>query len=257
MPSEKFFICQDCGKSILKDVTKQWAKICYPCWKRRQLLGNVPLVVIKEKLNKELEEKEMKARLFSAFREKLDNPKEMINKKLKFLLKMEKYQLNPSDVVSFEMYPIEMNGETIRSKRIECPMYEKECKWHNTRLKINSETRAEIDNLPREQAQLVISEICLALINKGYSFSVFYAEGARSPHIIIYDFEEMNDFDSFEREQLQLNFWRDISPLWTHLDRAVWEDKHFVPLEYAPHWKYGTIFNLLFSYKHEGESCNQ
>lgn len=253
---DKFFECSLCGKLVLKDFSKSWATTCFDCWKIGKNKGNVPFIVLKEELEKIRKDKEEKAKLFAMFRSLRPNSKELIKQKIEFLGKLESLEPNPLDIITFEMYPLEIGGETIKSKKIECPLYSSECKWHNTRVRIKTETRAEVDNLPYEQAFQVISEICLALINKGYSFSVFYAEGQKSPHVIIYDFEEMRDLDPFMREQVQKNFWRELTPLWKHLDKAVWEDEHFVPLEYAPHWKYGTPFNLLFEYKVEEECKN-
>lgn len=243
---ECFYVCADCGKKFLKDYTKPWASICFECWKRRKSYGEVPFIVIKENLEKERKQKEDLARLFTSFRSLIPNHLECEKEKLKFLGQLEISQPNPRDVVTFEMYPLEIGGSTIKGKMIECPQYPSECKYHNTRLKIHSETRAEIDNLDFEKAVMVICETCLALMNKGYGFSVWYAQGQRSPHIIIYDFDEMRDFDGFLREQIQMNFWRDITPLYIHFDRAVWSDNHFVPLEYAPHWKHKTPFKMLF-----------
>jgi len=251
---ELLFTCQDCNKTFFIDFSKNWANLCYPCWKKRKEIGNVPLIVIKEKLKEIKEEKQKKAKIIAYYRSLIENDKESITKKLNFLQKLECIVPETKDVVSFEMYPEEINGSTIKSKKCVCPQYEHEVEYHNTRLKIKSETRAEIDNLPFDDAVKIIEEICEALKIKGYSFYVFYAYGGRSPHIVIYDFEELNDYDGFMREQIQKSFWRDISPLWTYLDRAVWEDDHFVPLEYAPHWKYKTPFNLIYKYNAE-EKC--
>lgn len=249
-----FFKCEDCKKDFLRDFSKPWAKICYPCWKKRKEIGDVPLIVIKEKIEAIKEEKLKKAKIIANHRNLIDNTKESIQNKLNFLQKLECIVNDTKEIVSFEMYPEEINGSTIKSKKCVCPQYENEVEYHNTRLKIKSETRAEIDTLPIEDSIKIIDEICGALKAKGYSFSVFYAQGGRSPHIVIYDFEELNDYDGFMREQIQKAFWRDISPLWTYLDRAVWEDDHFVPLEYAPHWKYKTPFNLIYKYNAE-EKC--
>jgi len=167
-PQEAYFKCLDCEGEFLKDYSKPWASICYPCWKKRKEMGAVPLIVIKENLEKERKEKEMKARLFTSFRNLIKEEDILQKDKLKFISYLERTQPDPHEVVTFEMYPLEIKGSTIKSKMVQCPQYISECKWHNTRLKIHSETRAEVDNLPWEQTVNVICETCLALLNKGY-----------------------------------------------------------------------------------------
>ena len=159
---------------------------------------------------------------------------------------------NPTIKV-FEMYPYE-NDVLKNEPRI--PQYKKEYVFCNTRLKTHSETRAEIDNLPFDKTIRIITDICLELMKYKYHFAVFYAEGQRSPHIIIYDFEELKDFTPFQREKAQLEFWRSIVPFqFQYLDKSIWGDLHTVPLEFTPHWKYGTPFNLLFEYIPEVKKC--
>lgn len=123
----------------------------------------------------------------------------------------------------------------------------------NTRTKVNSETCFEIDKLDREQAHKIICEIILSLIRNKYHFFVWYAEGQRSPHIRIYDFEELQELDPKQRYKAQLQFWRKIAPFSIqYADMTNWIDEHPYQMEYALHWKYGTPFNLLFEYTPSG-----
>ena len=126
----------------------------------------------------------------------------------------------------------------------------------NTRTQIPTETHAEIDKLPSKEAVEIICSICLSLINNGFSFYVFYAEGQRSPHIIIYDFAQLEKLNPYQRTKARAKFWRMIAPFQIHLlDQSLWDDDHYVPLEYSPHWKYGTPFKLLFKYTLEEQNA--
>jgi len=161
--------------------------------------------------------------------------------------------LAKKDFNVLEMYQYE--GDVIKnSERI--PQYLKEYIYCNTRTKLLSETRAEIDTLPFEKSVDVICKICLELLKFDFHFAVFYAKGQRSPHIIIYDFYELESLKPHQREKAQLEFWRSLIPFQVnYLDKSIWFDDHYVPLEFAPHWKYGTPFNLLFEYIPGGIKC--
>ena len=80
----------------------------------------------------------------------------------------------------------------------------------------------------------------------------FFAEGQRSPHIIIYDFEEFSELSPFQRIKAKAKFWRWICPFsFQWLDHSIWDDEHYVPIEFSIHWKHGTPFNLLFEWTPE------
>lgn len=176
-----------------------------------------------------------------------NNNGELQNKKTKIL----KWLLvrDPNFKV-LEMYPKNVYGK----KQI--PQYSWEYQFANTRTQIPSETRAEIDVLDINQSINLVCEICLSLINKNIHFCVFYAEGQRSPHIIIYDFFELRNLNPYQRLKARAKFWRWVIPFRFHLlDHSIWDDFHFVPIEFAPHWKYSTPFNLLFEYVPEVENA--
>lgn len=145
-----------------------------------------------------------------------------------------------------EMYP-QPNDDPIKSKIESYQFFNPN---HNTRTKTNSETCLEIDKLPFEQTIPIICEICSALIRLNFHFAVFYSEGGRSPHIRIYDFEELRDLNAFQRVKAQVVFWRKIVPfgLFHYVDTGVFDDEHFLCLEFAPHWKHHNPFNLLFEW---------
>lgn len=120
----------------------------------------------------------------------------------------------------------------------------------NTRTKIKSETSLEIDKLPFNKAVELICKTCLKLIKENYHFTVFLAKGARSPWIKIYDLDELKDLTPQQRIAAQIAFWRKFVPfgMFQYIDIGMFVDEHYQPLEFAPHWKYHTPFDLLFEW---------
>ena len=164
------------------------------------------------------------------------------NKFRKLLLKLDL----ENEVELFEMYLYK--NEALKGRKTHW-QYDKETRFANTRTKLKTETRAEIDKLPLEKALSVSWRIIKELIRRDYHFVVFYAEGGRSPHIILYDFEELKELDEYKREIAQREFWKSIAPFDYHsLDQSIWQSDHYVPLEFAPHWKHGNVFDLCFEW---------
>lgn len=188
--------------------------------------------------------------LIKQFRERttLNDSTGLQKRRMKFLTWL---LIRNYDLKVLEMY--EGQDDVIKSK-LQLPQYLHEIKFCNTRTQIKSEICAEIDKLDFEKAVGLICDICLGLIKKKFHFAVFFAAGQRSPHIKIYDFDELEDLEPHQREKARGQFWRSIIPFRIHiLDQSVWSDDHYLPLEFAPHWKYGTPFNLLFEYVPEEE----
>lgn len=150
-----------------------------------------------------------------------------------------------------------------------------EQKWHfiqyiheikkfncNARNKLLTETRAEIDSLPFNDAYYIIVEIAKELIKKNYSFYIFYARGQRSPHLIIYDIQEFFSvgkikLNSYQRLKLQKRFWKKIAKRnYDFLDKSIWQDEVPVALEFRDHWKHKTPFLPIFCYNKEAQKCN-
>lgn len=128
---------------------------------------------------------------------------------------------------------------------------------NNTRTKINSETCLEIDKLEYKESFNLICEVCASLIRNKIHFAVFYAYGQRSPHIRIYDFDELCDLEPQQRIKAQIEFWKQHVPfgMFQYIDTGIFVDEHPLQLEYAIHWKYGTPFDLLFEYNPQEEKC--
>ena len=169
---------------------------------------------------------------------------ELQNKRNKFLnwLSMN-YFLD--DLRVFEMYMID--NDIVKTSYDKYQFFNP---LHNTRTKINSETCLEIDKLDFDKTIALMCEIILSLMRDKIHFAVFYARHQRSPHIRIYDFEELNELNPQQRIKAQILFWRKHVPFgcFQYIDTGIFVDEHELQLEFSPHWKYGSIFDLLFEY---------
>ena len=126
----------------------------------------------------------------------------------------------------------------------------------NTRTKVNSETCLETDKIPDlKKAFTFIEEVANSLIRNDYEFYIWFSKGQRSPHIRIYDFEELQELNPKQRIKAQVDFWRENVPfgLFHLVDTGMFVDEHPLQMEYAIHYKTGNPFNLLFHYKPEKE----
>jgi len=126
-------------------------------------------------------------------------------------------------------------------------------KNHNTRTKILSETCCEVDKLPIKKSIPFMCEIMSSLIRNKIHFAVFYAQGQRSPHIRIYDFEELNDLNPMQRIKAQILFWREHVPFgcFQYVDTGMFVDEHPMQIEFSIHYRHKTPFNLMFEYPFE------
>jgi len=148
----------------------------------------------------------------------------------------------------FEMYPSNNQEGAIKSKS-QIPQYLHEYKFCNTRKQLKTETRAEIDKLDFEKALNLLQDIINNLVKKDYHFAVFYAEGGRSSHIILYDLKDLQELKPHQREKARAQFWKKIIPFRVHLlDQTLWADDHPVPLEFSPHWKHKSPFLLIYEH---------
>lgn len=177
---------------------------------------------------------------------------ELRDKRMKFLDWLNENNINIPQVL--EMY--QNDSETIYGKK-QIGQYYHEVKFANTRTQTASELRAEVDKLEFDKAMELCCQIIQELINHNIHFAVFYAQGQRSPHIIIYDFHELEQLNPFQRTKARAKFWRWLIPFRIHLiDNSLFDDSHFVPLEFSIHWKHKTPFDLLFEYNPNSEVKN-
>lgn len=161
-----------------------------------------------------------------------------------------------SEIKFFEMYSYDNQDGNLHSKDTD-PQYLNN-KFINTRTKLKTETRLEIDKLPYEKAEEIIIKTAVNLQKEDYHFAIFKAEGGRSPHLIIYDLEQLEEMKPFKRTMAQLLFWQKYMPFGTAnlMDKSILHDEHYVPLEFSNHWKHGTPFELILEYCPGGiEKC--
>jgi len=159
-----------------------------------------------------------------------------------------KFLVWDSSLEFFEMYPFQNEKGMIFSKPTD-QQYLKN-KFINTRTKIKTETRLEIDKLSQEKAETILIQTGLNLQKEEYHFAIFSCEGGRSPHLVVYDLSELENMTPFKRFMAQVIFWRKHMPFGTlqYADTGIFHDDHFVPLEFSNHWRHGTPFELLLEY---------
>ena len=92
---------------------------------------------------------------------------------------------------------------------------------------------------------------CQNLLKDNLNFSCFYAEGMRSPRIIIYDLLPPG-LDEAMQNLARLKFARKYVPFeYFHiLDKCMLETGQPCALEFAPHFKYGTLFKPIMEVMH-------
>ncbi len=202
-----------------------------------------------------------KAKIIKNAREEsnLNDNESYKNKREAWLDKLNLLNSTTHDLSGFENFEVwEMWNSEPEPLKTKSEKYQFFNPKFNTRTKINSETCFEIDKLEFEKAINIMCEVILSLIRSNFHFAVFFAEGQRSPHIRVYDLEELNDLDPKQRIKAQIEFWRRHVPfgLFQYGDSGMFVDNHPLQMEFAPHWKYKTIFDLLFErLPKEEEKC--
>lgn len=223
--------CISCDKPFMLSPGKEWAIKCPNCWIKE---NNGAVSIEEAEFLMVAKEKRRKAKEFLG----------MQHQRLEWCEQLLLVQPEPPIKV-LEMY-LDENGEAVKGPLF-VPQYFHEYRFCNTRTKLLSETRFECDKLPWMETLKLIYFVSEELAKKKITHYLFYSEGQRSPHIIIYDFYELAEMESRFRFKCQENFWKWIVPFHVqHADRSLWDDDHeFVPLEFANHWKTGEPFVLL------------
>jgi len=107
-----------------------------------------------------------------------------------------------------------------------------------------NEIRIEFDYDDKDESWSAIQFVIFRLEELKYSFAVYYVEGGRSPHIHIYDLDELEELDIEQRKLYRERFLEklcgDYKP-----DVALCDEKHLCALEFATHFKYNKPKNLL------------
>jgi hypothetical protein len=99
-----------------------------------------------------------------------------------------------------------------------------------------NEIRIEFDFEDLNRSFIAINMTSINLYNAGYSFAVFYVEGGRSPHIYIYDLDELETLDYDDRTEFRKQFLKKYCS--DDADEGLCDEKHLCALEFAMHFKY-------------------
>ena len=118
----------------------------------------------------------------------------------------------------------------------------------NTRFIDPKEIVIEFDT-PLEQSINMFYDTAMSLVKGKFHFIVFYAAGMRCPHIRIYDLlpdgltldEQYNARSLFVRKIVD---WAYLQ----YLDYTLLNTGQTIQLEFSKHFKYGTMFKLLFEH---------
>jgi len=121
--------------------------------------------------------------------------------------------------------------------------------FYKHRQGMPNEIRIEFDYEDRTKGFNAINLTCINLYKAGYSFAVFYVEGGRSPHIHIYNLDELETLSYEDRTEYRKLFIKRYSPPKYEADFGLCDEKHLCSLEFANHFKYNKPNRLLHYYK--------
>jgi len=114
------------------------------------------------------------------------------------------------------------------------------------RAGLPNEIRIEFDSEDLNKNWENINLTAVKLCELGYSFAVYFVEGGRSPHIHIYDLDELETLSESNRTLYRQKFLSKVCPTGSEPDRGLCEEKHLCALEFAVHFKHKSPKNLLF-----------
>jgi len=122
------------------------------------------------------------------------------------------------------------------------------------RQSMPNEIRIEFDSKDNKENWNNINLTAVNLWKAKYSFAIFYVEGGRSPHIHIYDIDEMDvALDEEQRTEYRGYFLNKYCPKGSNPDKGLCNEKHLCALEFVNHFKYGVPKKLL-SYFWQGKN---
>lgn len=128
-------------------------------------------------------------------------------------------------------------------------------KSYKHRAGMPNEIRIEFDSKDTLQNWLNVNETSKNLWDAGYSFAVFSVEGGRSPHIHIYDIDELDNFEFEKRNSYRRLFLHKFCPKESEPDFELCDEEHLCALEFATHFKYHKpkeLLNLFYQGKNQG-----
>jgi hypothetical protein len=108
-----------------------------------------------------------------------------------------------------------------------------------------NEVRIEFDGDDIEENWQNVNLTAVELNNKGYSFAIYSVDGGRSPHIHIYDLDELEHLDEEQRKNYRRKFLSRVCPKNSNPDYELCDEKHLCALEFVNHFKYNKPKELL------------
>lgn len=118
-------------------------------------------------------------------------------------------------------------------------------KSYKHRQGMPNEIRIEFDSKDINKNFEDVNKTCINLWNSGYNFAVFYVEDGRSPHIHIYDVDELDNFPIEKRNYYRERFLKKYCPEDSNPDFGLCDETHLCALEFANHFKYNKPKQLL------------
>lgn len=119
-------------------------------------------------------------------------------------------------------------------------------KSYKHRQGMPNEIRIEFDSDNIDNNFDNVNLTCVNLTKLGYSFAIFYVEGGRSPHIHIYDLDELENYNKQQRNDYRIQFLKSVCPKNSKPDFSLCDEKHLCALEFALHFKYHKPKKLLY-----------
>lgn len=129
-------------------------------------------------------------------------------------------------------------------------------KAYKHRQGMPNEIRIEFDSKDNNKNWENINDTAINLYEKGYNFAIYYVEGGRSPHLHLYDIDELDNYSIEFREAYRKKFILKHCPKGSEPDLGLCDEKHLCALEFANHFKYNKPKRLLFAF-FQGSLNNQ
>lgn len=108
-----------------------------------------------------------------------------------------------------------------------------------------NEIRIEFDGEDKKKNWMNLQLTMFKLEELHYSFAVFYVDGGRSPHLHIYDLDELETLEYDDRTEYRKKFLAKVCPIDSGVDYGLCDEKHLCALEFAIHFKYKKKKELL------------
>lgn len=118
-------------------------------------------------------------------------------------------------------------------------------KSYKHRQGMPNEIRIEFDSDDKYKNWENANLTCINLLNSNYNFAIFYVDGGRSPHIHLYDIDELDNFPIEKRNEYRIKFLNKFCPKGSNPDLGLCDEKHLCALEFVNHFKYNKPKRLL------------